>query len=217
VIVSSRPNRDSMRDLAREKRMRSGNLRGNTAALDDVIIWRRPELVFDRFLELDLGRHVVQLWHFGPGNGPGDTIVYAPTAKAAWTGNFLGRAGIAPMLLEGGPRPYIASLEQMKATLDVDDVLVPGHGPLARGGASIDAMLAYLGELDRYVRASAAAGKELQALLDERHIRPIAPLAALAHLVSPRLKSLDELNRNMDRLNVLATWRALEKEAADRA
>lgn len=216
VIVSSRINRDRMVDLLREKRMRSGNLRGNTAALDDVVSWRKPDLVFERFLEIDLGGLAVQLWHFGPGNGPGDTIVYVPTAKAAWTGNFLGKAGIAPMLLEGGPRPYMVSLARMKETLDLD-VIVPGHGPIARGGGSIDAMIAYLGELDHYVRAGVAAGKNLETLLDERHIRPIAPLAALSHLVSPALKSLDELNRNMDRLNVLATWRALENESTSLA
>ena len=44
-----------------------------------------------------------------------------------WTGNFLGRAGIAPMLLIGDPVSYLTSLRALRATLDVER-LVPGHG-----------------------------------------------------------------------------------------
>jgi hypothetical protein len=55
--------------------------------------WRTPDVVLDRFTEIDLGSQVVQLWHFGPGNGPGDTIVYVPDTQVAWTGNFIGPAG----------------------------------------------------------------------------------------------------------------------------
>jgi cyclase len=207
-IVSSAINRDCMVDLDREKRMRRGNLRGNPGALDDVVVWRKPDLIFDDFMELDLGDTVVQLWHFGPGNGPGDTIVYAPSARTAWTGNFVGRRGVAPMLLEGGPRPYIESLRRMKATLKLS-ALVPGHGPMARGTPDLAWMIQYLRELDGWVRAGVAAGKDLAQLLDERRSPEVAPLAPLTHLLSRRLAALDELNRNMDRLNVVSTYRGL--------
>jgi cyclase len=59
-----------------------------------------------------------KLWQFGPGKGPEDTIVYVPRARAAWTGNFLAHRGVAPMLLEEAPRPYIGSLMRMKETLE---------------------------------------------------------------------------------------------------
>jgi cyclase len=108
TILSSALNRASMLDLHREKCIRGGNLRGNLAALDDVVEWRRPDVVFDHYLQVDLGGRVVELWHFGPGNAPGDTVVYVPDARVAWTGNFLPRAGIAPMLLEGGPTGSVA-------------------------------------------------------------------------------------------------------------
>lgn len=88
-------------------------------------------------LEIDLGGRTVQLWHFGPGNGPGDTLVYVPDARVCWTGNFLGRAGIAPMLLIGDPIGYLASLRAMRDTLDVER-LVPGHGFMADAGPAID-------------------------------------------------------------------------------
>ena len=94
VIISSIENRQSMGYLGREKRTRSGNLRGNVAAVEDVTEWRLPEIVFEESLAIDLGDRFVELWHFGPGNGPGDVIVYVTDVKAARTGNFLPNAGI---------------------------------------------------------------------------------------------------------------------------
>lgn len=45
--------------------------------------------MFDDHLALDLGGREVELWHFGPGNSPGDTVVWVPEARAAWTGNLV--------------------------------------------------------------------------------------------------------------------------------
>jgi cyclase len=203
LIVSSRMNRASMRDLEREKRIRSRNLRGNLSAIEKVVRWREPDLTFEHLMEIDLGGRQVQLWAFGQGNGPGDVVVYEPRTRTAWTGNFLGHSGVAPMLLEGGPRPYIESLRRMRAALDVS-MIVPGHGPMARGPETIDWMIDYLAELDREVRGGMARGVKLDDILAQRQ-PPAAeqlPPQARAHL--------GDLNRNMDRLNVLATYRDLE-------
>ena len=79
-----------MNDLEAEKRIRTRNVFGNEAAIADVTTGRKPDRVFDTdFMELDLGNRKVQLWHFGPGNTPGDTMVYVAEARVAWTGNFL--------------------------------------------------------------------------------------------------------------------------------
>jgi hypothetical protein len=96
----------------------------------EVTSWRRPDVVFDDHAEVDLGGRTVRLWHFGPGNRPGDTVVWVPEARAAWTGNLLGHHRVTPMLLEGGPAAYIDTLARFKSTLEVKTV-VPGHGPLA--------------------------------------------------------------------------------------
>jgi cyclase len=110
-------------------------------------------VVFDDHTEVDLGGRTGQLWHFGPGNSPGDTVVldlgaqlqWVPEARPAWTGNLLGHRRVAPMLLEGGPAPYLDTLARFKSTLDVRTI-VPGHGPLADARA-LDAWMAYLREL----------------------------------------------------------------------
>jgi cyclase len=207
-IVSSRANALSMTDLGKEKRIRSRNMHGDVAALDEVTEWRRPDVTFEHFLELDLGGIKVQLWHFGAGNGPGDTMVYVPSARAVWTGNFLGHRGIAPMLLEGGPRPYIESLERMKATLDIS-VVIPGHGPIDKGNGGIDWMIGYLRQLDEEVGRGRAGGLTLQQLLDRRKAPQPPPLDRMTPEAAQGLASL---NRHMDRLNVLSTYRAFERE-----
>ncbi|QQO22224.1 MBL fold metallo-hydrolase [Bradyrhizobium diazoefficiens] len=71
-IIAHRLTAEAMNDLAAEKRIRSGNLKGHEAAIADVTVWRRPDRVFDDRLDVDLGGRVVQLWHFGSGNTPGD-------------------------------------------------------------------------------------------------------------------------------------------------
>lgn len=68
---------------------------------------------------LDLGGKLAQLWHFGPGQTLGDTIVYVPEEKVAWAGNFLGYERVLPMLLEVDPKEYIETLARCKATLDI--------------------------------------------------------------------------------------------------
>lgn len=40
-------------------------------------------MVFDERTEIDLGGRIVQLWQFGPGNGPGATVVYVPDEREA--------------------------------------------------------------------------------------------------------------------------------------
>jgi cyclase len=105
-----------MSDLDYEKKVRSRNLYGNESAISDVKRWRKPDRTFEGKLEIDLGGRVVQLWNFGPGNTPGDTIVYVPEEKIAWTGNFVGNEHLLPMLLEVGPVPYIETLARCKAT-----------------------------------------------------------------------------------------------------
>lgn len=209
TILSSALNRASMLDLAREKRIRCGNLRGNLVALDDVREWRRPDIVFDSYLQVDLGGRIVELWHFGPGNAPGDTIIYVPDAKVAWTGNFLPRAGVAPTLLEGGPDPYVETLLAMQRTLDPSTIIVPGHGPMGEAGPAIDWLVGYLHDLSASVRQALAEG------LDAGSTVAASPIPERYSLPpqAPHAAELGDLVRHLHRLNVLATYRALQAEA----
>jgi cyclase len=218
TVISSRSNRDNMTDLAYEKARRAGNMYGDAALLDAVTDWRKPDVVFDAAAEIDLGGRLVQLWYFGPGNGPGDTIVYLPDAQVAWTGNYLGHAGIAPMLLQGGPAPYLASLRRMRAALPELGTIVPGHGPVGDGHAAIDWLVGYLEQLLHDVGEARQAGQTVQQTLetcpspfaDGLDPRVVSALARYQLPLDIARHRLLELMRNLHRLNVLATYRALE-------
>jgi len=142
--------------------------------------WRQPDVVFDHYCAIDLGNKIVELWHFGPGNAPGDTIVYVPDTKVAWTGNFLMCAGLPPMLLEGGPDSYIETLKAMQATLSVATI-VPGHGPMGDGKAALERFIAYMHYLQEHVGAAFASGhrprqmdsRRVQCLLATCTVHPI--------------------------------------------
>jgi cyclase len=207
VVVSSRPNKAAMDDLEHEKRLRGESMFADPTTLVGIQGWRRPDVTFDDYLEIDLGGRTVQLWHFGPGNGPGDTLVYVPDAKVCWTGNFLGRAGIAPMLLIGDPTAYIASLRAMRDTLDVDR-LVPGHGFMADAKPAADWMLTYLERLLDAVSTRRAAGEPMEAMLGAVPLWDAMKLPPFL----PRARKLAKLNHDLHRLNILATYRWLEQQ-----
>jgi len=182
-------------------------------------------VVFDTFAEIDLGGQVVQLWHFGPGNGPGDTVAYVPGTRTAWTGNYLTHAGVAPMLLQGGPRPYLASLAKMRATLPELDTIVPGHGPMGDGHTALSWLTRYLTRLDDEVGTAFAAGlsvREAMAAGTDPWAEGLDPVLAkaLARYPVPAARAQQgmlDLCRNLHRLNVLATYRLHQAAAADGA
>jgi cyclase len=223
VIVSSRTNKENMADLGYEKKTRAGNMYGDEKLLESVTHWRKPELAFDSFAEIDLGGRVVQLFHFGPGNGPGDTIAYIPDARVAWTGNYLCHAGVAHMLLQGGPEPYIASLRRMRERLPQLQTIVPGHGPMGDGPAAIDTLIGYLERLSEEVAASFAAGHGLEETMaactnpwaDRLDPTLAAAMAAYPVPADRAIQGMLELCRNLHRLNILATYR-LHQTVADR-
>lgn len=215
TVVSSRINKENMTDLGYEKSTRAKNMYGDEGLLDAVTDWRTPDVVFDSRAEIDLGGRVVQLWQFGPGNGPGDTVVYVPDTRTAWTGNYLCHAGTAPMLLQGGPDPYLASLRRMSAALPELRTVVPGHGPMGDGHEAIDWLIDYLERLRDDVTRLHAAGRGLEETLEscpspfegglDERLR-----AALTGYHGPQDRiqaGFLALCRNLHRLNVLATYR----------
>ncbi|MFF5212672.1 MBL fold metallo-hydrolase [Streptosporangium sp. NPDC000396] len=205
TIFSSRINKAAMTDLAGEKRIRTDSMYGDGHVLDEVVAWRTPDVVFDRFCEIDLGGRVVQLWHFGPGNGSGDTVVYVPDAKVAWTGNLLGPAGTTPMLLVGDPLAYGRTLRAMKASLALDTV-IPGHGFRAEAEPAISWLVTYLERLAGAVSTRIEEGEPVERMLEEIPLRD-------ALEIPPGFPGADQviaLQRSLHRLNILLTHRWLQ-------
>lgn len=222
TIVTSRVNREYMDDLEREKRDRTDNMYGDEHLFEAFDSWRGPDVVFDSYAEIDVGGRVVELHHFGAGNGPGDTIVYVPSARTAWTGNYLCGAGSPHMLLQAGPKPYLESLRRMREALPELETIVPGHGPIGNGPRAVAALIEYLERLDEEVTAAFEAGCGVE----ETYRRCTDPwadgldaeiAAALAEYEAPTQavhSGFQKLARDLHRLNILTTYRVCEQLAA---
>ncbi len=104
TIVAHRNTAEAMRAFEAEKRNLLATVNGNAAVFAEVKL-RLPDVTFEKSLSLDLGGRVVELHHFGHGNTPGDTVVYLPEAKVAWTGNLVLGAGTIPGPSRAAPGP----------------------------------------------------------------------------------------------------------------
>jgi cyclase len=208
-IISHRNTVASMKDLEYEKKIRSRNLFGHDQQISDVTHWRKPDRVFDDYLAIDLGGRTVHLHYFGPGNTPGDTIVYLPEFKLAWTGNFVGHKRILPMLLEIGPLQYIETLERCQRSLDVE-VIVPGHGPLG-SKQSMQRTVDYLWALYQDVHEAFAAGLKVEAAVSAVRLGPEFRLPWWFPI-----REMRSLMENFQRLNVLFTYRELQRESSEK-
>jgi hypothetical protein len=74
-------------------------------------------------------------------------------------------------------------------------------------------MIDYLRALDQEVRAGMDAGRSLDDVLAHRQLPPIPDDAFPPGAKEKIQQRLGDLSRNMDRLNVLSTYRAIQAEA----
>ena len=203
TIVAHRRTAERMRDFEQEKRLMLRTVNGDPTVFADVEL-RLPDAVFDRYLRLDLGGRVVELHHFGPGNTPGDTVVYLPEAKLAWTGNLVVGAGTIPPIFEGGAATYLKTIARFAASLEVETI-IPGHGAPA-GGAILGRYMAYLSQLIGDVRHARRAGRTIEQTLEG------LPLgAAYAPNEGSPAAALGPFLAGLHRLNVQVTYRDLDR------
>ncbi|MFQ5914974.1 MAG: MBL fold metallo-hydrolase [Nitrospinota bacterium] len=187
VIIAHRKTAERMRDFEHEKKLLLQTVDNDATVFADVKL-RLPDVVFDDYLRIDLGGRIVELHHFGHGNTPGDTVVYAPAAKAAWTGNLVLGEGTFPWLIEGRAGAYLNTIARFSGTLDVETI-VPGHGVMT-SGAILSRYLRYLGELIHSVQKAAGAGHTVEETLartslGEKYLVPAdSPLAPLRPLMA---------------------------------
>ncbi len=171
-----------MKDFEHEKILMLATVDNDATILRDTRL-RLPDITFDEAMRINLGGRVVELYHFGSGNTPGDTVVYVPEATAAWTGNLvLGEATI-PFLIEGGAVDYLATLARFAQTVDARTI-IPGHA-FPTTGAILGRYLAYLNYIMHTVRGALLQGDTLEEVLSGNEL-PAAyvipadsPMAAL--------------------------------------
>ena len=192
TIIAQRRTARHMKQFEAEKKFLLPAVKDDTGVYGDVKK-RMPDLLFDRHMSIDLGGREVELHYFGPGNTAGDTVVYQPDEKVAWTGNLVLGVPVPPMFDYGAER-YLKTIAHMKATLDVKTI-VPGHGPMT-DATMLTRYLQYSSGLIDTVRTATRECKTIDQLqaeapLGEEYLPPVeSPLAPFA----PFLKGLHLLN-----------------------
>lgn len=157
-IVAHTRTAASMQLWARERPFMQQLVAGDASVLDEEPP-RPADIVFEQSLRLDLGGRSVDLYHFGEGNTPGDSVVYCPDARVAWTGNLV-VGGAVPWVLECDARAYFLTLAGLAAALDIE-IVVPGHGEIVPG-TMVATCVGYFADLLASVRAARAAGWSLE-------------------------------------------------------
>ena len=208
-IVAQQKTAAIMRHFEREKQFLLPYVDNDRTVFGDVRL-RLPDLVLNEYLELDLGGRVVELYHFGHGNTPGDTVVYLPEARIAWTGNLIVGEGTIPFLIEGGAGEYLETIAKFTHMLEVATI-VPGHG-LLTSGTILSRYLPYLSELIESVRKAIRAGQNLE---EAMAANPLGPQYTQdkAGSNSPLMAQFAAFRAGIHRWNL---WRTYEGMKADR-
>ncbi len=161
-IVAHRKTAERKRHFKEEKGLILLTVNNKSDVLADVRL-RMPDVVFDSFMRIDLGGRAVEIHHFGAGNTPGDTVVYVPEARVAWTGNLVVGEGMIPPIFEGNASAYLKTIARFAAALEVETI-IPGHGAPATG-SHLSRYAHYLGDLIQAVKRAVREGKTLEETL----------------------------------------------------
>ena len=161
-IVAHRKTAEAMRNFEAEKKLLLATVDGDPTVFSGVRL-RLPDVVFEESLRLDLGGRVVELHHFGHGNTPGDTVVYVPEVRVAWTGNLVLGAGSIPWAIEGHTAAYRKTIARLAASLDIETI-VGGHFPMTSRDI-LDTYLRYLSEHISSVQGAIRSGQTLEQTL----------------------------------------------------
>jgi len=114
-----------------------------------------PDLTFDSTLTLTLGGRTIELLYFGPGQNPGDTLVYFPKERVIFTGGpFSKNSWPNPSFTPSMPS-WIELLQKIVA-MDVD-IYLGGHGDIGNK-QDVLAQAKMLSDFDAGMRAAVAKG-----------------------------------------------------------
>ena len=162
TIIAHYATAEIMMDFEDEWQLQLANMGGDAAVLEGIKP-RLPDVTFEDYLRIDLGDKVVEVYHFGSGNTPGDAVVYVPDTRTAWTGNLVLGTGLMPPIFEGRTEQYLQSISRFAATIQ-PTVVVPGHGGLT-DSRQFGRYTGYLNALIGDVRRAVSEGKTLEQTL----------------------------------------------------
>lgn len=130
-----------------------------------------PTLTFEDKLDLKLGKRVIQLRHFSPGNTKGDAVMILPAERIVAAGDVV----VAPIPYAFGsyPTSWANVLKELKATRF--KTLVPGHGALQTDTSYLDLLGEALTLVATQVNAAVAQGKAARDIFKTVDLSSVEP------------------------------------------
>jgi glyoxylase-like metal-dependent hydrolase (beta-lactamase superfamily II) len=133
-----------------------------------------PDTPFTADMKVELGGVTVWVRHIGPGNTPGDLVVWVEQDRLVASGDMV--VAPVPYAIGSDLEPWIGTLGALAALQA--EILVPGHGPVMRDASYVRDVHALIRSTHEQVTAMKARGvtrEEAPALLDtaafrERHV-----------------------------------------------
>lgn len=117
-----------------------------------------PNLTFDRGLDVDLGKRVVQIRFLGRGNTAGDAIAYLPSEKIAVIGDLLDHP--VPYFYGGFPAELRETLKSL-AQLDAN-TFIPGHGEELRDKTYLNKVMEFLGQIVPLIQKQVSSSRDTE-------------------------------------------------------
>lgn len=123
-----------------------------------------PDMQFDTTLRIGSGQRVAEIFYWGPGQNPGDTMIYFPHAKAVFIGGPFARKNWSNMSFTPSVDGWIGLLNKV-AALPVS-LFLPGHGDVSTREDVLDEVK-LLADLQAEVKKAMAAGMTKEQIVKE--------------------------------------------------
>jgi glyoxylase-like metal-dependent hydrolase (beta-lactamase superfamily II) len=119
--------------------------------------YETPDITFEKEVTFYLGKREVKVMNLGPGNTPGDAILYVPDSKTLITGDTV----VFPTPYSFGSY-HSEWIDVLKKMIDMNPAqIVPGHGPVMKDASYLKTLIGLLEDVRTQVRAAVQEGLTL--------------------------------------------------------
>jgi glyoxylase-like metal-dependent hydrolase (beta-lactamase superfamily II) len=126
--------------------------------------FRKPDIVFDKEYDLDLGGATARLVALGPTHTRGDVAIWVQRDRVLFAGDLAMKAQPAFASPYSSMQQWFTSLDRLEALKPA--VVVPSHGPLGDAGF-ITGYRNYLKEVMERTRAEKKSGRNVDAAVQD--------------------------------------------------
>jgi glyoxylase-like metal-dependent hydrolase (beta-lactamase superfamily II) len=158
---------DQQKDIAEFGLATAKVFAGRSALHADLlkdVEFRKPDIVFDKEYELDLGGVTARLLALGPNHTRGDVGIWVERDRVLFSGDLAMKAQPAFASPYSSIQQWFASLDRLEALKPA--VVVPSHGPLGDAGF-ITGYRNYLKEVQERTSAGKKAGRNVDATVED--------------------------------------------------